>query len=237
MRFVAESEDLKLSQTKRWFQTLVLGSEMYQHLYQETPPMFSESYLLCYDERLLSLENASLLQNGVVDQLGVIMTNRPSVGPGGKGGSPDAEMGAELVGLSDLPLVGYGEIAWLADQTGLETGRLNKPHAAHAFAAILTATGWPMEKSLHLAGQQPSSWRFEDLAELSGSELTVFEDTPGGILSVEAAASLLGEVGVDVSVRKIGIAEDESKQVALEAVGAEVFLDINVALDYVLEKS
>lgn len=228
----AHSESIEHSPTMNWFQELVLGSQAYQSLYRKPPQFSNGSYLKLYDERKLSPQNAEriLAWAGRNGRAAAIMTNRPSSGPPGFSGAPDAEMGAVLVGLSDLPLIGFGEITWLAERTGREVGTLTKPSPAHALAAILTACGWLVEDSLHFAAEQPGNWELSDLSYLGGSRVTVFEDTPGGMLAVQAARDLLFSVGIEFEIRKVGIAADESKRAALAAQGAAVFSEIDQAL-------
>ena len=215
-----------------WFQELVLGSQTYQSLYRKPPRFSNGSYLKLYDERKLSPQNAERILDwaGSNGRAAAIMTNRPSSGPPGFAGAPDAEMGAALVGLSELPLVGFGEITWLAERTGRDAGTLTKPSWVHALAAIMAASGWPIEDCLRLAARQPEKWELSDLTDLNGGRVTVFEDTPGGMLAVQAAGDLLANLGIGLNIRKIGIAADESKRAALAAQGAVVFPEIDQAL-------
>lgn len=229
---VARSESIEHSQTMNWFQELVLGSRAYQDLYRKPPQFSNDSYLKLYDERKLSGQNAEriLAWAGSDGRGAAVMTNRPSGGPPGFAGAPDAEMGAALVGLSGLPLVGFGEISWLAVTTGRDVGALTKPSWVHALAAVLTASGWSKEDSLHFAARQPEKWKLSHLAHLQAGRITVFEDTPGGIIAVQAAAGLLSKLGIELELRKIGIAAEPSKRAALEAQGAIVFTEIDQAL-------
>lgn len=229
---VAESESIQYSPTLNWFQELILGSENYRSTYQKKPQFRTESYLKLYDERLLNESQTDKVLRWA-DRSGhgaVIMTNRPSSGPSGFEGMPDAEMGSNLVGLGALPLVGLGEISWLAAHTGRQVGGFSKPTWKHALAAILVASGWPVEKSLKFVGEQPSEWKISALQHLHNSKVTVFEDTPGGMVAVQEASDLLNGIGLRVEVQKIGIAEEAAKQSALSAQGATVYPDINKAL-------
>ena len=228
----ARSESIEHSLTMNWFQELVLGSQAYQSLYRKPPRFSNGSYLQMYDERKLSPQNAEriLAWAGSNGRAAAIMTNRPSSGPPNFAGAPDAEMGAALVGLNSLPLIGFGEITWLAERTEQEVGTLTKPSQVHALAAILAAISWPVEDSLHFAAKEPEKWELSGLVHLHGGRVTVFEDTPGGMLAVQAARDLLFSVGIELEIRKIGIAADESKRAALAAQGAAVFPEIDQAL-------
>lgn len=230
--FVAESESIRHSPTLNWFQELILGSKNYTSIYQKQPQFRTESYLMHYDKRQLNKAQAGNVLRWA-DESGhgaAVMTNRPSRGPSGFSGMPDAEMGIQLVGLAALPLVGKGEILWLAAHTGRHVDCFAKPTWKHALAAILVAGGWPVEDSLKLVGEQPAEWKTSVLHFLQDSKVTVFEDTPGGLVAVQEAADLLNGLGLQVEVQKIGIAEEVAKQSTLSAQGALVFSDINQAL-------
>lgn len=230
---VAQSESIRHSPTKNWFQELVLGSEDYTRTYQKKPQFETESYLKLYDERLLNEPQTErvLRWTDMPDHGAAIMTRRPSSGPPGFAAAPDANMGALLVGLEDLPLVGYGEICWLAAQTGREVKNLSKPAWEHALAAILVASGWSLERSLTYVGKSLSEWEKSDFQDLNSSTIIVFEDTLGGMIAVQEAVDLLNIMGLRVKVQKIGIAEEVSKQSALYAQGATVYPNINQALE------
>lgn len=229
---VAESESIQDSPTLNWFQELILGSKNYKSIYQKQPQFQIESYLMQYDESQLSGYNAEqVLKWAQVSGHGAaIMTNRPSRGPSNFAGMPDAELGSSLVGLADLPLVGKGEILWLAAHTGQGVESFSKPKWKHAMAAILVASGWPLEDSLDFIRQQPSDWHNSMLIYLHDSKVTVFEDTPSGLVAVQETSQLLGRMGVRVEVQKMGIAAEPAKQTALSDLGAAVFPDINQAL-------
>ena len=229
---VAKSESIQHSPTLNWFQELILGSENYTSIYQKEPQFRTESYLQRYDEPQLKEAQAGKVVSwaGGAGHGAAIMTNRPSRGPSGFSGMPDAALGAQLVGLAALPLVGKGEIIWLAAQTGRPVESFSKPTWKHALAAILVASGWPAEESLKFVGQQPAEWKISALHFLRDSKVTVFEDTPGGLVAVQEAADLLNDLGLQVGVQKIGIAEEVAKQSTLSVQGAAVYSDINQAL-------
>jgi phosphoglycolate phosphatase-like HAD superfamily hydrolase len=229
---VAQSESIQYSPTMKWFQELVLGSVSYTSTYQMDPQFETESYLELYDEPLLFKSQTEWILQWIEkpDHGAAIMTRRPSRGALEFADAPDADIGAALVGLERLPRVGYGELHWMAAQTGREVGDLSKPAWEHALIAILAASGWPLEKALTYAGKPMVEWELLDLLDLDKSTFTVFEDTPGGMISVQKAGDLLNDMGLSVNVRKFGIAKELSKQSALSAQGAIVFPDINQAL-------
>jgi beta-phosphoglucomutase-like phosphatase (HAD superfamily) len=229
---VEESESIKHSPTTNWFQELILGSGAYTSTFLKEAQFHTEGYLMLFDEKLI---NGYLAENVIAwadqkDCGASIMTNRPSRGLSGSQGAPDAEMGALLAGFETMPLVGYGEVSWLADYSHREVGELSKPGWAHALSAILVAGGWSMKESLIFVSQALNLQRWDGLDHLRDCTVTVFEDTPSGVVAVQEAGALLNNQGLNLEVKKIGIAEDPVKQSALSAQGATIFPDINVAL-------
>jgi hypothetical protein len=118
----------------------------------------------------------------------------------------------------------------LSAYTGQEVREVAKPAREHALAAILAGSGWPLERSLKFVGMGPDKWKVSALQHLQDSKITIFEDTPGGIISLQSAGDTLNDLGLQVEVRKIGIAENGTKRAALAALGAVVYPDIDQAL-------
>jgi hypothetical protein len=232
LEMVEMSEDIHSSQTKKWFQEMILGSELYTRVYHKPASLNTESYLKLHDTRLLDEEMAKkiLLWATKPGQGAAIMTSRPSEGPAGFAEQPDARIGVEMIGLERLPLVGNGEIRWMCDKTSKSVHEMKKPAKAHALAAILVASGWAMDKSLSFTAVSDGRLNKDDLMHLDGSTITVFEDTMAGIIAVDKVAGLLREAGLQVEVRKFGITQDASKITALEGLGAKIYADINQVL-------
>lgn len=231
-KLVAESESIQYSPTLNCFQELILGSQNYSSIYQKESQFKIESYLDLYDVSLLRESESAKIMNWVAESGhgAAIMTNRPSKGPSEFSGMPDSEMGANLVSLAFLPLVGKGDLLWFSAQTGLPVEHFAKPTWRHAMAAILAACGWPVEECLKFVGKQLSEWECPRLQFLQDSKVSVFEDTPGGLVSVQKSAKLLGDIGIQVKVQNIGIAENPAKRNALFSQDASVYADINQAL-------
>lgn len=228
---ILECEDIDLSPTMQWFQELVLGSKAYQERYKKPGRFNSMSYLRMYDIPLLSSQNAGEITHWAnVSGGAAIMTNRPSSGPPGFSGSPEAELGLELVLLSRIPTIGYGDISWLAESIQTEPGMLLKPNPTHALAAILGSLHMEKTKNLRQSLIDPVQWPSEISELLNGGTITVFEDTPAGLASVMNAGKVLKNAGIVVEIRVFGVTKEKTKKIALESYGAKVFPDINAAL-------
>ncbi len=232
LAWIGQSEQIEHSLTLNLFQSMILGDPIYVQIYNKPARLQTESYLKQFDVNLLSEKTTARLKAWANSSgcCAAIMTNRPSFGPENILGAPDADFGAELVGLAHLPLIGYGETTWLAKKRGGLAAEVSKPNPEHALAAILAASGCDVKASLKFFSKPFAEWDIAALKLLRGAQITVFEDTPAGIISVQAAGELLNRAGLDVAVNKIGIAREPAKIAALKAVGAEIFPDINQAL-------
>ncbi|MFC2064025.1 hypothetical protein ACFLXB_02885 [Chloroflexota bacterium] len=230
---VENSVSIEESQTMNWFQELILGSVEYKKTYKKEPQFHQESFLKIFDQRLINESAAEKINHlALKDGYGAaIMTNRPSNGLPGFDGAPDAKMGAALVGLETIPLIGNNEMSWLAKETSKDIGEMLKPSWVHALAAILVASGWSLCNSLDFVRQDRNALHLNNLFHLQDSSITVFEDTPGGLVAVQEAGNLLIENGLRVKIQKIGIGEDVNKKEALSSQGAMVYSNINQALN------
>lgn len=220
---IRESETLQ-SASYKTFQELILGSADFERIYGIQSSLNVESYLLQFDTPLLetSTRERFLAWLEHPEHGCVVMTNRPS------SEMPDAGYGLRLVGLDGLPLVGNNDMRWLAQQVGGEAAAFLKPNAAHALAALLASTGRDLQESLLGAHALLNGASVDGL---DVDEIVVFEDTPSGLISVGAMGEILSEKGLLVQVKKIGIATSIVKGEYLRAQGAEVFENVNVALD------
>ena len=229
---ISGCEDIDRSLTMGWFQELVLGSETYLAHYKKPAQFNNQSYLEMYDIPLLSPKNAAKIKSWARSNThgAAIMTNRPSSGPAGFAGSPEAEVGMDLVQLSGIPIFGYTDIAWLAENIHVEPGRLVKPNRTHALAAIIGSLDIEKELSLRQSILDPIQWPTDIINRLQGGTITVFEDTPAGIVSVQNAGKALEKIGLDIKIKPVGIAKEKIKKNALENQRVRVFSDINQAL-------
>ena len=209
LALMTECESIQESPTFNWFQELVLGSAVFERIYGKAGQLNTESYLQKYDHRLLAPEWAQRLLEWTrqTGRGAAIMTSRPSAGVGGPHGyaqEPDGQMGANLVGLGEMPLIGNGEMRWLAEKLGVTVAEVKKPAAAHALGALLAAGGWTLERSLDYLAGGLAAVRMEDLDWLDSSTVTVVEDTISGLLAVRAAVEYFGKTGFAYSGAKCG---------------------------------
>jgi len=220
--------------THRTFQELVLGSDTYRQTYPDAPHLNLPGFLVQFDEPNLTQEETASclawLKSG--SRAGCILTNRPSKPPGDLFGTPEAEIGANLVGLHELPLIGFGEMLWIAVEQGQPVHDFRKPGAAHALSALLAAAGVPTVKALKASASLTSAQEDKDPVwdRLSGSDIYIFEDTPAGIESVFAAGRVLERNSIPVAIKAAGIATDPQKVASLEEAGAVVYGDLKRAL-------
>jgi hypothetical protein len=207
---LSQSRNVRFSQTMRLFQHYSLGSKVFSQTYDLPAEVETESFLQTHDSSNINdAVRSKLLQ---ADVHPAALTARPSTPPrevdtSHFGYAPESELALELVGLSEIPLIGFGKLEYLASQRGLEAGALLKPspvHALAATAAALTGNEWA---GLQSAGEWVQTGKlngaFEGLPRKF--ELSVVEDTLGGIRSTQKAGEILNQAGYDVTVRAFGL--------------------------------
>ena len=212
-------------------QEAVLGSETFQHYYGLEPKLGVESYLMTFDTPALSPSNEHSLRSRLseVGYLAGIMTNRPSRSPDGYLSAPEAELGAKLVRMDDLPLMGSGMLAWFGEtHCSLAGHLLLKPNPIHCLALLQMCAGIPVTQALELSCDL---WRGRgdvgDWVQFDGSQVYIFEDAVKGLKAGMNARGLLAEEQIDIDLRLIGISSSPIKRAALAEVADQVYSDIN----------
>ncbi|HEY9122117.1 MAG TPA: hypothetical protein VIM80_03890, partial [Brevefilum sp.] len=225
------SRDIYQSPILPWHQETVLGSRDFQDNYSLEPRLNIESFLTIYDRPVMSVETRKNIQMWlrVPGHHAGIMTNRPSSTPAGYLSSPEAELGANLVELDHLPLLGSGMLAWFAvTQCALPDHTFLKPNPVHALALMQMCLGEPLENGLKLAYDL---WRGEgnrgDWVKFKGSQVTIFEDAVKGLESGKAARTLLASLDIDINLQLIGISYHPIKKRELEKIADHVYPDID----------
>jgi len=204
------TRDVRNSATMRTFQHFTLGSRHFEETYNLPAEFETESLLLKFDHANVNDEIlAALRKDG--NHLAAF-TARPSHPPreaddSTLGYAPEAELALELVGLSDIPLISFGKLEYIAARHGLEPETLLKPSPFHALAGVLAAwTGEELSALNAAHGWQSAGGLGEAFSKLPKSfELIVVEDTLGGIRSTRAAGEILQKAGFDVTVRAFGL--------------------------------
>ncbi len=208
------------------FQEMILGSETFERIYGLKSRLDVESYLLHFDRPMLETDLRDRLFAWLKDSErgSTMMTNRPSRE------MPDVYYAQNLLGLERVPVVGYGEMTWLAETFGGEAAEYSKPSPIHALAAVLASFGKESNTCLLEAYAAVQGEFSEAVAGLEGYTFTVFEDTPAGIISVKAMGDLLRGYGLNVEVNPCGITASALKGAYLKEQGARLFENVNEAL-------
>jgi len=218
------SRDIRRSPALNIFQQFTLG-DAFEETYGLPKTIEAHSTLLKHDRAALARP---------APPNSAIYTARPTRPPRDVpprlGYAPEAELGAQLVGLSHLPIIGFGSFQWLAETIGGDPEAYLKPSPVHALAAIGAAIGASESESLRAAEAAARNEWLSPLQELRGvkGRVTVFEDSARSIVGVREAASLLGENWECVGV---GISPGGPKKLALEKVANRVYPSVNDAID------
>lgn len=251
----SSTRDILKHLPNRDFQVRVLGSQTFEATYHLGAPFATPSYLATWDRPLAdkALLN-EILQRG--DGLGAVITARPSRSPLPStsrqvGYSPEAEIAVGVIELDGVPVIGHGALTYVAEHLGIHAEQLLKPSPFQALAAIMAALSGDALMGLLWAYQVygRSSWganayldalveehrsRFPRLP--SGLTVHIFEDSPIGIQASRRSTQILSELGCQVDLHAWGISHQPAKIQALVAQGAQVFPEVNQALEAVLAR-
>jgi hypothetical protein len=241
---LGHTHDFYQAPVTRYFQHLVIGSQGVRQTYGVEPDFESTAYLREYDRPLLTADARNRLHEATDNkQVRVALyTARPSLPPtdadvAANGYSPEAELARSLVEMDTYPLIGLGRVQWLAQQAGETVEHLVKPSPVQALAAIGAAWSGQEATSLQaaLALHRYSKLR-EPLAEIEGTTVHVFEDSPGGLDAVRRAVEVLVEAELDVTWQPYGIAPPHGpKAEAMRARGIPIYPSVNEALEVALK--
>jgi len=226
-----KARDIYQSLTLPWHQETVLGSQVFQSNYGLSPQLDTDSFLQRYDRPVLTPEKRKELERWLADDhhCAGILTNRPSKTPPGYLSSPEAELGAELIEMEHLPILGSGMLAWFAaTQCKLPEHTFYKPNPVHALALMQLCLGLPAEDALMKAHEL---WQGEGIREnwvkFGDSKVVVFEDSVKGLQSVRSAQALLALENIHIEVNLIGVSTNPIKRAELQKIADCVYTDIN----------
>lgn len=216
------SRNIRRSRVMSVFQQFTLG-QAFESTYGLPRIIETEAFLLKYDRPLLTKP---------IPANSVIYTARPCGpprdAPPSTGYAPEAELGAALVGVGHLPIVGFGSMQWLEAQIGGLAEHYVKPSSVHALAAIAVAAGAPESESLIAAASKARGETPALFNELRGGRVMVFEDSARSIGGVREAVTMLGAGWECVG---IGIASGGPKLAALEKAADRIYASVDEAIE------
>ena len=241
---------LETSRTTAVFETFTLGHEVYTRATGMPVEVQSEPLLVLHDQALLNPQTRDRLR-WLSQHQGLRMsayTARPSLPDQMPDEflamfTPEAEMALDVIGWPELLLVGSGQTGEASRRLGEHEERMTKPSPYHAVAAI--AAAWMDSRPAALAWMRQVFCFYErgdlrpPLPLVNGAapqalRLHIFEDSPTGMRGGLAAVSLFEGLGLPVKLHLWGVSEHIEKAAALRALGAEVFADVNQAVDAAL---
>jgi hypothetical protein len=235
-----KTRNILACETTRKFQEFSLGGEIFKQIYNQEAEYNFPSFLLTYDRSLLTEEYQKKLLREI-DNNGLfacVYTARPSLAPreiqaDQSSYSPEAELAMKLCHLESLPLVGYGKLSFLASNTGRTIPEYIKPAPVQALAAV--ASAWTGNEWLGLEWAVSISGGNCDRENAIGIpeelELYILEDSAAGIQGGRKAAEILDSNGWKIEFHPIGISTHPEKRKALIQSGAEIYPDVNAALE------
>lgn len=224
----------------QYFQQFTLGSRAYADHYHATPTVDTPSLLaeldcpgisVSYRDRILALVREERV-------CAAIITARPcrpqSAGDDLTDYPPEAEIALKVAGVEKLPLAGAGHMQWLARRHGQIIDGYLKPSPVHSLAAFAFALGSEENAALESArvfveeGKLlPPLDRFKE----GPSEITVFEDSPTGVVGTQSAVDLLNRARMKIRIILLGVAAGGEKRSVLQSLGAETFATTDEALE------
>jgi hypothetical protein len=236
---LTDTRNVRKSHTMRVFQHYTLGSEKFTETYDLPGEFETESFLLTRDRPIIDREIRARLLHP--NHRLAAFTSRPCAPPrevhaSHIGYALEAELALELVGLPDIPLIGYGRLDYLAKQRGLDTETLLKPSPVQALAAALAAFSGEEWSAVQAAADWQATGRLDGVFSSlpSSFELIVVEDTMGGIRSTLKAGEILEQAGLKITIQTLGLAfGGASKASAFEQAGIPFFDDWEALMDRV----
>ena len=231
-----------ISKITAYFQNLILGDILFEEIILSVAKVKTDSYLSLFDKKNLDEYSRTRILD-LIRQKRIYcsaITARPTGISLDNGNDdyyfPEGELGLKTVGLDQMPVIGFGTVTYLATLMGKTGEYYLKPSPIHALAAILAAVGYSDIDSVMFAHQMMSEptdpKNKERLDELfyGETEISIFEDSTGGIRSVNQLSNWLNQMGYPVIVHLYGITQDEYKAKALIKENAAIYEDINAAL-------
>ncbi len=228
----------------------LLGSENFRSFYGVEPLLETDSYLETKDEILISEKYREFLTEQHPEIRSSVMTYRPSRLPDEAGNkksvyfvnTPEAECAMRFLGWTNgnVRCIGGGDLCYMEEKNHLKRETYCKPHPFHALSALLYAACGDRIAALETVQRFIARDEKGDYSENPGERIlptrepfraAVFEDSPTGIESLKRMVPLLRKFGYQVEPRLYGIYSMPEKAEQMRLLGAEVFPDVNTALD------
>jgi hypothetical protein len=235
--------DIDVSPAMQVFQNYALGHAQYAEYYALPPHVQGAALLEALDRPALrpELRDAVLQRRADGSVFPVVFTARPSrtpreAGGFGRGFTPESEIAAQLVGLGDIPVMGFGKLDWWARRVGRAGSQLVKPSPVHTMAAMGAArTGLEVEAiKAALAAERGDQLRYP-LTACAGQAVHVFEDSPSSLGGAAEAVAHLNRLGLGLQLTRHGVAPVGSPKRATLAAAADcVHADVNEGLEEIL---
>jgi phosphoglycolate phosphatase-like HAD superfamily hydrolase len=237
---LGHSREFTHSPVMQYFQQFTLGSRAYARQYGVAPVLETPSLLADLDrpgispasrDKILALQAEGRIHSAII-------TARPcrpqAAGDNLVDYPPEAEIAQKVLGLEKLPLAGAGHMQWLARQNGQIIDGYLKPSPVHSLAALALALGGKESDALEAARVFVEEGKLLpplDSIKGTGAAVTVFEDSPTGVIGTQSAVDLLKRKYLDVRISIFGVAAGGEKRAVLESLGAEVFETTDDALN------
>lgn len=231
------SRDVVASHTMRIFQHYTLGSDTFTRTYDLPAEIETESLLHKYDQSNIDDTIREKLHKAFTHI--TAFTARPSAPPREVespplGYAPEAEIALDLVGLTNIPLISFGKLQYLGEQRGYDPEILLKPSPVQGLAGIAAALTGDEWSALQAACAWYETGQFTGvLTELPASfDVTIVEDTLGGVRSVRAAGDILRNAALDVNVHAYGLTSGSAaKSTAFAQTGVPHFKNWEALID------
>ena len=213
------SRDVRFSETMRLFQHFTLGSHEFTKTYNLPAEIETASLLHKYDKS--NIDDAIREKLRQPDIHLTAFTARPSAPPREVeapplGYAPEAEIALDLVGLPDIPLISFGKLQYLGEQRGYDPETLLKPSPVQGLAGVAAAITGDEWSALQAA----CDWY--ETGQLTGAltllpetlDISIVEDTLGGVHSVLAAGEILQKAGLNVTTHAYGLTSGSAAKAA-----------------------
>ena len=232
----------------------LLGADKFETFYGLKPLVNCDSYLETMDRLLISEHYRSLLPKITEKSFfPAVMTYRPTRLPSANGNkdskyfvnTPEGECAMNLLSWSDgdVPMIGAGSLCFIEEKYNLRREYYVKPHPFHALASIMISLCkdeiQALETARSLCELDPEKDDIPTGLWIKPGEsikIMVFEDSVSGINSVKNAAAILNKWGIHTQPILCGIRSTKAKDALLKETGADLYANINEALDSVFKQ-